>query len=325
MDQATYDRELERRFQYPPPSPGPQAFDDAATGRLADANYFRAFTRYERAYSDAGRIQAQRLADQLAQDAGQLTHDQFTLRVSEIVALADNAHSHTGPAFQKNTRRLPLRTYWFADGLYVVRAASAHTDLLGARIDAIDGISLEQVYRAIRRYNGGTEQWRRLALTPMLESPGLLNAAGVARDGDALTLSGVLSNGARFERRIEGEERGPAAPISATSRLIYPAAPDAALRSLLSRDQALPFFCANGRRFLRSMNCPAMDSTSRWGTQATRMQNPLAPFLTARACASVRRNQHMRWLICASIREAICSWPTIGRANCRLRFSGYTS
>lgn len=124
----------------------------------------------------------------------------------------------------------------------MLRAIPEHADLLGARIDAIDGVPVEQVFQRIRRYNGGTEIWRRLVLAPMMESPGLLNAAGIAREATAVTYSGVLLNGTRFERRIEGEVRDQAAPVSATERLIYPATAGGEMRSLISSESDLPVY-----------------------------------------------------------------------------------
>lgn len=242
LTETEYDAQIAARFQYPPPSPAAGRFDDPRSGRIADAAYFAAFPDYERAYSPRARARARALARQLAADAGDLSTDELTLRVSEIVALADNAHSHTGTAFQKNTRRVRVRSYWFEDGLFVLRAAPDLADLLGARIDAIDGIPIEQVYQRIRHYNGGTDIWRRQALTPFLESPGLLQAAGVTADPAAVTYSGILATGERFARRLEGEERGQAAPISSTARLIFPFASDSAMPSLLSRDADLPVY-----------------------------------------------------------------------------------
>lgn len=123
-----------------------------------------------------------------------------------------------------------------------MRATQTNAGLLGARIDAIDGRSVAQVYDVIARYQGGTDARRRVQLIPMLESPALLHAAGVANERTALTLRGVLANGAAFEQRIVAEERDRSAPVSSTARTIYPAAPEAAMASYLKDDTALPTY-----------------------------------------------------------------------------------
>ena len=243
MDEATFQHELEARFQYGPPQPEPLEAQDQRTGQIADAAYLTAFPEYGRAYSQRTRVQAQQLAERLRLDAGELTHEQFVLRVAEIAALADNGHTTIGEnAFKKNTPRLPLRTYLFADGLYVLRATQANADLLGARIDAIDGRSLDQVYNVIARYQGGTDAHRRVQLIPMLESPALLHAAGIAHERGALTLRGVLANGAVFEQRVAAEQRDRSAPVSNTARTTYPTAPEATMASYLKDGAALPTY-----------------------------------------------------------------------------------
>lgn len=104
MDEATFQHELETRFQYGPPQPEPLEVEDQRTGQIADAAYLAAFPQYDRAYSRRTRVQALELAERLRLDAGELTHEQFVLRVAEIAALADNGHTTIDEnAFKKNT------------------------------------------------------------------------------------------------------------------------------------------------------------------------------------------------------------------------------
>jgi hypothetical protein len=244
MDNATFDREVAQRFPSAPPAPAPQELSDPRAGQAADAAYFTQYPAYERAFTPAERTHAQQLANQLRDDAASLTHEQFVLRVAEIAALADNGHTSIGRnAFAKNTPRIPIRTYLFADGLYVVLANDAHADLLGARIDRIDGRTADDIYHVIRRYRGGLDAMARRQLIPMLESPALLHAAGVARGDDALTLSGVLLNGQPFEQRIDAEQRDRAAWVSDTARLIFPDnLPDVGMHSLLHASPDTPLY-----------------------------------------------------------------------------------
>jgi hypothetical protein len=242
LDEASFDRELERRFQYGPPQPPPEELADAQAGQVADAAYLTSFANFDRSYGPRQRARASRLLDALRADAGNLSHEQFVLRVAEIAALADIGHtSGDRNAFMKDTPRIPLRTFWFADGLFVLYADEGNVDLLGARIDRIDGRPLEDVYQAIRAYRGGTDAFRRTQLIPMLESPGLLQAAGVAEEQIALTLSGVDADGAPFTRRIVAEQRDRSAWVSSTSRLLHPdRLARRGLRSFLRFSEDLP-------------------------------------------------------------------------------------
>ncbi|MEQ1493728.1 MAG: hypothetical protein ABL932_24605, partial [Terricaulis sp.] len=243
MDDATFERELAARFQYGPPEPAPAELDDQHAGQTADAEYLARFPEFDRSYSRTSRTQAERLLAQLCTDAANLSHEQFVLRVAEIAALADNGHTSIGEnAFKKNTPRLPLRTYQFSDGLYVVWAAPELSDLLGARIDAIDGHSIESLHAATRRYAGGTDAHRQRLLTPMLESPALLQAAGLASSRDALTLRGVRLNGAPFEQRIDAQQRDRSAWVSSSQRVLFPVWEGAPMVSLMHDGDALPAY-----------------------------------------------------------------------------------
>jgi hypothetical protein len=209
--------------------------------------------------------------------------------VAEIAALADNAHTAIGRnAFMKNTPRIPVRTYLFADGLYVLYADKHNAGLLGARIEAIDSHSVEAIFRSIRRYRGGTEPFRRRQLIPMLESPALLHAAGVAADRNALTLAGVLADGRRFERRVNAEQRDASAWVSATSRLIFPDRLEkVGMASFMHESAAAPISWHGADHVFWSERMPRNGFYVRLDHNDDADEGPIAPFLD-RILAQVR-------------------------------------
>src|SRR5256885_1891012 len=77
---------------------------------------------------------------------------------AKALAAYGNAHS---TIIDPRLRRVPLRFHWFADGLYVVKAAPAMETLLGARVLAIEGRDPEDVLTLLRPYIPGTEGWQR--------------------------------------------------------------------------------------------------------------------------------------------------------------------
>ncbi len=291
LDDATFDRELERRFHYGPPQPEPAELPDEREGQAVDAAYFAAFPGYDRSYAPAARAEAQRRAKALDADARHLSHEQFVLRVAEIAALADNAHTAIGEnAFRKNTPRLPLRTYLFADGLHVLWTNPAFAGLLGARIDTIDGKRIDDIYTVIRRYHGGTEARRRVRLIPMLESPALLQAAGLANDRNALTLSGVLGDGTPFTRRIEAEQRDRSAWVSSTTRTLYPRTPGEGMVSLLKPGPGIPVYLQTPTKLFTLAPLPKRGLYIGLTHNADGDEEPIAPFLDS-ALARVRTDR----------------------------------
>ncbi|MGD9980975.1 MAG: hypothetical protein AB7H66_12845 [Hyphomonadaceae bacterium] len=291
LNDATFDREVAARFQYGPPAPAPTEVDDQRAGQIADAAYLARFPEFDRAYSRSARAEAQRLLARLQAEAGHLTHEQFVLRIAEIAARADNGHTSIGEnAFKKNTPRLPLRTYEFADGLYVVWATPELTDLLGARIDAIDGRTISAVHAGLRRYSGGTRAHRVRMQSAILESPALLQAAGLANSRDALTLRGVLENGAAFERRIQAQERDRSAWVSSSQRLLFPTWEDAPMQGLMRDSDVLPIYLRHRSNLFSLEEAPERGIYIGLSHNGDADESPIAVFLEG-ALARVRAEQ----------------------------------
>lgn len=287
MTRATFDRELKRRFQYEPPAP-PESVADEAAGRALDAAYLQAFPDLDRAYSPASRAKAKQLAAQLAREAAALTHEQFVLRAAEITALADNAHTTIGEdALRKGTPRLPIRTFLFADGLYVLRATTGQSDLLGARIDAIDGRPIGVVLRSLERYLPGLPERKRLQLIPILESPALLQAAGIGHARDRLSVAGVLASGQRFERTIAAEQRDRSAWVSNSVRLLFPSISDAPMRSFLRPGASAPVYLRSAGSLFAAHALPNRGLYLGLTHNRDGDDEPIAPFLD-RALVRVR-------------------------------------
>ncbi|MFT3726543.1 MAG: hypothetical protein QM759_01790 [Terricaulis sp.] len=296
MDDATFERALRAKFEAGPPLPIPNEVQDQAAGQIADAEYFSQFLNYDISYSRSARAHAQRLMADLRAHAGELSHEQFVLRVAEIAALADNGHTNVGQnSFKKNTPRIPVRTYSFADGLYVLWATPAYANLLGARIDAIDGHPIAAVRAGIRRYIGGTQAHRDSILTPMLESPALLQVAGFATEHDALTLSGVLADGQTFTQRISAERRDRSAWVSSTERTLFPAPADVGMESVMRDNDALPVYLRDRALLFTTAELPENGYYIGLSFNRDADEGPIAPFLD-NALAHVR-NAHPAFVV----------------------------
>jgi hypothetical protein len=252
-----FDDALALVFQYEPPKVDETKLANESEGRRRDAQYFSAFTRYDRSYAAEARARAEALSTRLVRDAANLNRAQFVLRVAEIAALADNGHTQVSRvAFAKRVVGLPMEFQWFPEGLFILQTQPDRVRLLGARIDAIDGRPTEQVFAEAKRFVGGTDAHRRMLLTRFMRSPELLHAAGLAREPTALTLTGVRIDGASFEETVAGEEIAADAPfVPNVSRLLYPTTAENSKRfgwvSLLKPDQQLPLYLRNsGKLFV---------------------------------------------------------------------------
>ncbi len=171
---------------------------EAQEDRARDLERLQEWVELDKSLTPDSRVEALGRIEEWLQAEESVTDVQFFLRVASVTALADNGHSNvaSGPVYGFGL--LPLRTYWFSDGLYVVRARREHVRLLGARIASIDGVPVDDLADSLSVYHGGTiEEFRQYYATPYMVSPPLLHAAGLSEHGDRSVLELVLVGGER--------------------------------------------------------------------------------------------------------------------------------
>jgi hypothetical protein len=184
---------LRRIPDYPRPRDRVEAWAqdiDALTTRFIE--FDRSFTADERA----------RFLAHLAETRARLPelHDnEVIVRLGSAIALADNAHTRL--YLLRNAtelRRLPVRAWWFRDGLYVVRAAPEQRGLLGCRVDRIGGMGAREARERVAPLFAGNESWREYKSVYSLTSPEVLHGFGIVPSPDsvALAVSGCPGGGA---------------------------------------------------------------------------------------------------------------------------------
>lgn len=185
---------------YPPPA-------DLAEARRQDLDYFRHYLELERSYTDATRRRAEAIVEELAADPAALSEAEFQLGIARAVAVADNGHSNIWMGrFSRTHGRLPLRFYWFADGLYVVRAHPDYASLLGARVVAVGGQPLAEAAARLRPFVGGTEEAFRAYRGPILfELPAAHFVAGLSDSPERASLTFDLLDAGTETREIEAQ------------------------------------------------------------------------------------------------------------------------
>lgn len=86
----------------------------------------------------------------LRKDGAQLSYGEFTLRLMKLVASAHVGHTRVAPP--PRFHRLPLRFYWYSDGLAVISAAQEYADVLGTRVLSIGTMTPEQMETVMAPY-----------------------------------------------------------------------------------------------------------------------------------------------------------------------------
>jgi hypothetical protein len=130
-----------------------------------------------------------------------LSDAQFYMEVRRIAALGDNGHSNVskGPIYE-HFGLLPLRVYWFSDGPFIVRAKERFQNLLGARIEAVNGKEIGDLTTTLKEYHGGSQEFFcHYSAAPLMLSAPLMHAIGLSESPDELTLTVTTLSGEKQE------------------------------------------------------------------------------------------------------------------------------
>jgi hypothetical protein len=167
-----------------PSAPHPQRLAAAGTleAQREDIRYFRRLISLDRSFAPAARSEVNRRLDVLEALGILLDGPHFRVALMQIDALADNGHSKVENERSAAPLELPVRVAAFSDGLYVMRATDINADLLGGRVTAIDGQSIDTVVAKLEQLRGGTPQWRRQYASQYLVLQDLLYGIDVAPD-----------------------------------------------------------------------------------------------------------------------------------------------
>ncbi|HEY6454983.1 MAG TPA: hypothetical protein VIY90_06815 [Steroidobacteraceae bacterium] len=122
-----------------------------------------------------------------------LDSPQFALDVARAVAIPHNTHTAAYP--QAYFHSLPLRLWWFADGLYVVKAHPDFANLIGARIEKFGELAPQEALRRLRPYISGHEPWATWYSANWLVFLEPLHAIGASTSDDKANITFRLADG----------------------------------------------------------------------------------------------------------------------------------
>jgi len=166
-------------------------------------------------------------ADWVRENVPRLSDQRMLLELNRLIALAGDAHTYVRAfATRFETTALPLRFYFFSDGLFVIDASAGFEQWIGSEVLAIGTTSAADVETRLADYvtrdNVHGVRWNGPTL---LRLTGTLEA--IAEGIDPTRVPITLRTHAGEEKRVDfvpvREERSPGTPKLAPSRL--PGAP----------------------------------------------------------------------------------------------------
>jgi hypothetical protein len=195
-----------------PSAAGERAVPSLTVAQMrADIAAFRTeILERDRSYAPEARAEANARLARLDEALGRTTRVAFELELARIVALADNGHTIAFP----NTRsthfnRVAIRLTPIGADFRVLRAPTSASDLLGARLVAIDGHAVAELRAAGRTLAGGVPARRDQMATFLLESPEQLQALGLSKNADRATYAFETMAGKTIERQLVAEAPRP--------------------------------------------------------------------------------------------------------------------
>ncbi len=194
--------------------------------RRADLTCIGRWIDLEKSWPAGAQSEARAKLEALESVAESLSDVDFYVRVAAIVALPRNGHTSLARApIYRQFGLLPIRAYWFDDGLFVVRAAPDRKQLLGARILAIAGQTPDALMSRLKSYYGGTdEDFRTYGLTAWFLSPAVLHAAGLSPSPDAITIRLEMANGSVEAVDLKQYPTSGEHPVARAWRQLHPQA-----------------------------------------------------------------------------------------------------
>ncbi|MGD9588914.1 MAG: hypothetical protein AB7Q37_02385 [Pyrinomonadaceae bacterium] len=154
---------------------------------------------HQNAFHSVSREEFYREVNTLEQKIGSLEDHQVVVELMRIVALVGDGHTGLrwgGPLAAAGV--LPVRFYYFEDGIFIQNALPEHKDLLGAKVVAVNGIPVDKAVDKLRPYIWRDNEMGVRSNAPIyLSVPPILHTVGLSNS----------KNSARFTLLKEGTER----------------------------------------------------------------------------------------------------------------------
>jgi hypothetical protein len=193
-----------KHFYFDPPKPDYPKPTSALEAQRQDLDYFGKVLDLDRSFSPSARAEAHRQIAALEQLPKALPQQVLHVRLMQIFALADNGHSKMRATVGKRKILVtPVRVTRFDDGFYVMRAKSEYRDMLGGRVESIDGMPFAEVLKKLETLRGGIEPFRAENAAVFIENQELLYGIGIAHKPDQSTWTVTAPNGRTFTQTLK--------------------------------------------------------------------------------------------------------------------------
>lgn len=151
--------------------------------------------------------------------------DDYFFELTTLAGMAADVHTLVFVPHQPSpvlNRAYPLRFWKFSDGLYIRAAAPPLSSFVGAKILAISGMPIEQVWKKILERVPAENEWDSVGWAQFfLQFPGFLHALGIASDANvAWTLK--TQDGRQVTEQLDASVPGGWQLLSSSDGIVAP-------------------------------------------------------------------------------------------------------
>jgi hypothetical protein len=194
------------RFTPRIPAPKFPAAKNTAEANQQDLQYLRdTFPITDRSLTPAMRPRFYAEIDALKSQVANLSRGELAVGVARAVAISNNGHTRLSTS---RLRHIPLRFFWFAEGLFVLQTSAENSDLLGFRVDKIGSRTPAEIYSQTRPLIPGREEYKKVRSIHFLDSSDALEGLHVVPSSDAVSVELSAPGGqlvTRTFKAISGE------------------------------------------------------------------------------------------------------------------------
>jgi hypothetical protein len=153
----------------------------------------------------------QSAAQELESAIPELTDAEFFLGAMKLLAILNDGHTAIyGPGpdspLQINGKVLPLKFYWFADGVFIVDGTGSNSEFAGSRVIRIGDRAVEEVLTDMSTFRGvdNAQTWKWMGPQFYVGQLQMLQLIGASDDADSAQLTLEGADGQITEQRFEG-------------------------------------------------------------------------------------------------------------------------
>ena len=180
--------------------------------------------RHANPYHHTSKAELDKAASELDARIPKLERNEIIVGMMRIAAMVGDGHTRVDPrkdaAF--GFASLPLKLYLFGDGLWVRATAPGFEKLLGARVEAIGGVPMDEAIRRVSELASRENATGPRVYAPLyLAMPDVLEAVGLSDSRSHAALS-LVRDGRRWTERIAAGEVAPLWPADTDVSLVTP-------------------------------------------------------------------------------------------------------